>query len=345
MTPLGEMLRPLRSSERVMSDDERSAVTTQLFYPPGERVPYLIRFTVLIVLSTLIAAFGLVANSVAVIIGAMLIAPLMTPILAASASLVLSDLRRLGVNIMILAGGSALAILTAALAMAVGLESLTAATQLPSEIIARTQPSLIDLAVAVAAGLAAGYVITHPTASASLPGVAIAVALVPPLATVGIAWELGATTEAAGALLLFLTNLIAIVLSAILVMLLSGFVPPELRQQGRVSARIGLAVSLALLIVIAIPLTTVTVELIRNENLKRDVLEEIPEWDPNAIVLRIDADTSDSGAADVSLLVATTSAAPPPAWKLSDRIAEKTGRVVDLTVRFTLEFEDESTSG
>ena len=81
------------------------------------------------------------------------------------------------------------------------------------EILSRTEPSLIDLAVAVAAGIAGGYVLTHPRANASLPGVAIAVALVPPLATVGVTWQLGALEEAQGALLLYATNMIAIVLS------------------------------------------------------------------------------------------------------------------------------------
>jgi hypothetical protein len=83
---IGEMLGRLRGSPRIMTEDERSLVTDELFWEPDERGADLARFFVLIVLSTLLAAFGLAANSVAVIIGAMLVAPLMTPILGTAAS-------------------------------------------------------------------------------------------------------------------------------------------------------------------------------------------------------------------------------------------------------------------
>jgi uncharacterized hydrophobic protein (TIGR00271 family) len=345
LSPIGDLMHALSADERLMSDEERSAVTDELFFAPGERGPYLWRFFILIVLSTLLAAFGLAADSVAVIIGAMLVAPLMTPIVATAASLLLADVTRLITSLAVIVGGTLTAIGTAMLVTAIGLESVTPAFSLPPEILARTQPSLVDLGVAVAAGLAGGYVVTHPRAGSSLPGVAIAVALVPPLATVGILIQLGNGEAARGAFLLFVTNLIAIVLSAIIVMFLSGFVPPEIRLDAFRSARLGLVVSGLLLFAVAIPLTIHTVAVVQDQRFSQTVIATIPEWDPNAEIEDIRADLLPGGRAELELTVATTSSAPQPSWKLADLLSEQIGRIVDVQIRIRLEVEDAATSG
>ncbi len=345
LTFLGRFLLKLNPVDRVMSDEERAAVTGELFFEEHERRLYLWRFFVLIVLSTLLAALGLVANSVAVIIGAMLVAPLMTPIMAAAASLVLTDIRRLITSVLVIAAGTAAAIGTGVFVTWLGLGTFTSAASLPSEILGRTQPSLLDLGVAVAAGLAGGYVLTHPRASSSLPGVAIAVALVPPLATVGILLQIGETSLARGAFLLFSTNLVAIVLSAIIVMIGSGFVPPELRLESVRSARIGLIVTLALLVGIAVPLTIHTVGVVQDNHFAQTVIREVARWDPNSSIERLDADIRPGNRAEVDLVVATTSQAPQPSWKLAEALADATGRTIEVTVRYQLEVEDAATSG
>lgn len=345
LSPIGELLDGFRPSERMMSEEERSMVTDELFFGPGERGAYLARFFVLIVLSTLLAAFGLAANSVAVVIGAMLVAPLMTPILGAAASLLLADVRRLLTSIGVILAGTVVAITTGMFVTWVALQSVTTADALPPEILGRTQPTLIDLGVAIAAGLAGGYVLTHPRASSSLPGVAIAVALVPPLATVGILLQIGASSQARGALLLFLTNLIAIVLSAIVVMLLSGFIPPEIRLEGFRTARIGLIVSAVLLVAVAIPLTVHTVGVVQDQRFAQTVTRQVPRWDPNATIERLVADMQPDGKAQVDLIVATTSTELQPSWKLADALSQETGRIVDVTVRYRQEVEDDATSG
>jgi uncharacterized hydrophobic protein (TIGR00271 family) len=345
LSPLGEMLGRLRGSSRIMTESERSLVTDELFWEPGERGAYLARFFVLIVLSTLLAAFGLAADSVAVIIGAMLVAPLMTPILGTAASLLLANWRLLLSSLAVLFAGTVLAIGTSMAVTWIGLQNVTTVYSLPSEIIGRTQPSLIDLGVAIAAGLAGGYVLTHPRASSSLPGVAIAVALVPPLATVGILYQIGAPAEARGALLLFLTNLIAIVLSAIVVMLVSGFVPEEIRLEAVRSARIGLVVTVALLVAVAVPLTIHTVGVVQDQRFAQTVTSQVAEWDPNATIEKLVADLQPGGKAKVDLSVATTSLGPQPSWKLADALSEETGRVVDVAVRYRIEVQDEATSG
>jgi len=339
------MLGGFHPSERIMSEDERSLVTGELFWDPDNRGADLWRFFVLIILSTLLAAFGLAADSVAVIIGAMLVAPLMTPILATAAAILLADVRTLVVSIVTIAAGTVVAIGTAMAVTWVGLQNVTTTYSLPGEILGRTQPSLVDLGVAIAAGLAGGYVLTHPRASSSLPGVAIAVALVPPLATVGILFQIGAPSEARGAFLLFLTNLIAIVLSAIVVMLVSGFVPPELRLEGFRHAWIGLLVSGVLLVVVAVPLTIHTIGVVQDQRFAQTVTLEVATWDPNATIDELTADLQPGGRAEVELLVSTTSSGPQPSWRLADLISEATGRVVDVSVRYRLEVADASTSG
>jgi len=344
MTPLGGMLGRTPKRSRAMSDEDRHAITDELFFEDRELAPFLWRFTVLMLLSTLIAALGLVANSVAVIIGAMLVAPLMTPILATAAALVLSNLRHLMMSIAVLLWGTVVAVATSMLVTWAGLQNLTAAAELPSEIIGRTQPSLVDLGVAVAAGLAAGYVLTHPRASSSLAGVAIAVALVPPLATVGITFQVDATEESQGALLLFATNLVAIVLSAIVVMLFSGFVPTDGRLKVSRSARTGLIVSLGLLAAIAVPLTFHTLDVLQDRRFGATVSNQVLAWDPNAEISLMTVDV-DGEQANVDLTVATTSPEVPPVWELADGIARDSGYVVDLEVRVDLEVKGAATSG
>lgn len=345
MTPLGGLLDSMRPSNRVMSEEERELVAGELFWGPGEWRQHIVRFFVLIVLSTLLAAFGLVANSVAVIIGAMLVAPLMTPILGTAAALLLADLRLLAANVVILAAGTFAAVMTGVVITWLGLQSVADPASLPSEILGRTQPSLLDLGVAVAAGLAGGYVLTHPRASSSLPGVAIAVALVPPLATSGILFQLGAGAEARGAFLLFLTNLIAIVLSAIVVMLISGFVPPEIRLEGFRHARIGLIVSAVLLVAVSIPLTIHTVSVVQDQRFSQTVARQVSEWDPNATIEDLFADLQPGGRAVVELTVSTTSIGQQPAWQLADSLSEETGRVVSVEIRYRVEDSGAATSG
>ena len=328
-----------------MTQAERDDVVADLFVDPDNARAYLWRFFVLLLLSTLIATLGLVANSVAVIIGAMLLAPLMTPILAVAASLVLADMKALVTSAAILVAGILAAVATAAGATWIGLGDLTIASALPTEIVGRTLPSLLDLGVAVSAGLAAGYVVTHRRVLASLPGVAIAVALVPPLATVGITLELGDREAAQGAMLLFVTNLVAIVLSAIVMLRWAGFAPPEVGPRATRSTRIGIVVSLALLVAIAVPLTLHTRQVILNQGFAQTVGREVLRLDPNSQIVELDASVSGSNRAAVSALLATTSADPIPAWALAEALAEQTGRVVDVDLRIEVNASDAATAG
>lgn len=169
-------------------------------------------FILLICLSTFIAALGLTQNSTAVVIGAMLVAPLMTPLLGIGLALVQGNLSLLRSAVQSVLFGFLLAL---AVAYAVGLLFTAGLSDLTAEMKARSLgPGLPDLLVALASGIAAAYATSRPSLSAALPGVAIAAALVPPIATVGLASALWKFHDAGNALALFGTNIVAIVFGA-----------------------------------------------------------------------------------------------------------------------------------
>ncbi len=177
-----------------------------------------------------IATLGLVLNSPAVVIGAMLISPLMGPILAAGLALAASDIY-LGIKSLIsIAASVAVAILFSA-----GLVWLLPFQMPTAEILARTSPNLLDLGVALLSGLAGSVVVCRGGGGGgitALPGVAIAVALMPPLCTVGFGvgnqmnWNI-----ISGAALLFATNLAAIVASAFVVFYVVRMDAPQIRTK------------------------------------------------------------------------------------------------------------------
>jgi len=173
-------------------------------------------FVFLTCASTLIAALGLIDDSAAVVIGAMLLAPLMTPLIGAGSAIVMGNVRFLFSTLRSVTFGFLLAV---TLGMIVG---LLVQPEIEAELKARDSPGFLDLAVAFFSGVAAAYATARPGLSAALPGVAIAASLVPPLATAGIAVTVGRPWLAAGATLLFTTNIIAIILGAAISLFASG---------------------------------------------------------------------------------------------------------------------------
>jgi uncharacterized hydrophobic protein (TIGR00271 family) len=160
-------------------------------------------FVILLAVSALLASFGLLQNSAAVVIGAMLVAPLLGPLAAASVGLVTA---RLGLSLRALLTLLVGAFATVGTAMVAGLVIPIGAPT--SEMLARGSPSLIDLGVAVAAGVVGAYATARKDIPAALAGVAIAAALVPPLCTTGLAISIGDLDLAYGSFLLFITNIV-----------------------------------------------------------------------------------------------------------------------------------------
>ncbi|WP_420452197.1 DUF389 domain-containing protein [Ilumatobacter sp.] len=291
---------------------------------------FLVRFCALIALSASIASFGLLSDSGAVVIGAMLVAPLMTPIMAAAAATVTADDLRLARSLGVIVVGTALAV---AFGWAVSLlagGSVIDVSALPAEIRGRTFPGLLDLGVAITAGAAGGYVQPRRSAISALPGVGIAVALVPPLATAGITLELGLVDEAANAVLLYLTNLAAIVFAAGLVLAVSGFRPPATLRRGVLRRRV-LVTALAVAAV-AVPLFRHTASTVRDMRLRSSVVESVEDWHDEARIVTLSAETS-GGTADVELVVVGVGESPP-AWSLAQRIRDRVDGPVELRLLY-----------
>ena len=331
LTAAGSVTAWLRDTwRRQPSVDEHAAIDELIPQGGPEFYEYTIRFSFLILLSASIAAFGLLADSAAVVIGAMLVAPLMTPITAVAGAIVTARNPRLWRAFAVIAWGIVLAVAVGWFVALITGGTASDVRELPSEVQARTFPGLLDLGIAVAAGAAAGYILPRKSTIGALPGVGIAVALVPPLATVGITFQYGFPTEAWNAFLLFLTNLAAIVFAASIALVLTGFRPSQ--YSGRRALNTRLAVTMAVVAVIAVPLTLHTLTTLDDVRLRRAVTASVEAWDDQVRIVDLESDAAD-GRAKVDLLV-SGSGDPRPVWVLAEEIRRRFDGPVDLRLLY-----------
>jgi len=231
--------------------------------------PIGITYFLLVVLAALVATLGLLTNSTAVIIGAMLISPIMSPIIGMSFSMTLGDSEMFSKSIKAIILGTMLAI-----TVSVFTSLFIPSRSLTTEILLRTKPTLIDLIIAFASGAAGAYTMCHKKESSVLPGVAIATAIMPPLCVVGTGLVQSEYNVAFGGFLLFLTNLIAINLSSALVFKLSGFTTKDeidkLTKQTilKMNQR-RLLISVTAFVIITIPLSYIMYTTIIQEKTKK----------------------------------------------------------------------------
>ena len=215
---------------------------TTLFRNLREESKLTSSFMILLILSTMIATLGLFINSSSVVIGAMLLAPLMQPIVSLSMGVLRqdSDLEFTGAKTIF--WGVLAVLLTAAL-----ISLFTPIERLTTEMGGRLSPTILDLFVAIASGAAAAYAKSNEKIIGSLAGVAIAVALVPPLAVAGIGLGWGDWHMFSMSFLLFITNLVGIVLAAAFMFMILGFSPLRI-------ARKGIMIWMSIVALVAIPL-------------------------------------------------------------------------------------------
>ncbi len=261
----------IRRLLRILPVERRDAVLEQLSQSatPG------FDFFLLVVLSCSIATWGLITNSPAVIIGAMLVAPLMSPILGLSLASVAGERRMFTRSLTALIQGALLAVaLSAALGWTARLLPFDVLTDLPYEVLSRTHPTPFDLGIALAGGAAAAYALAQAHLSAALPGVAIATALMPPLCTVGIGLAANDTSVALGALLLFLTNLAAISFAGIAVFAFLGF-RPVLREERWHGVPRTFFISASLVLIVTVPLVVLTLRFVGDARWRREVQEVV----------------------------------------------------------------------
>jgi uncharacterized hydrophobic protein (TIGR00271 family) len=288
-------------------------------------------FFLLVALSTLIAAFGLVMNSTAVVIGAMLVAPLMTPILGLALALVRGDAGLLGIALRSEVIGVVISISAGCI---LGL-TLPEYFEPTTEMLSRTQPNLFDLLVAVLAGAAGAYALVDVKLSPILPGVAIATAIVPPLANCGMCIALGAYDGAVGSFVLFFTNFLSILLVAAGVFYAAGM-SLELGSLGTRTLFRRLGVALAGLVVISVLLSYELWRMFDFRRVELQVASVLRQSFADMRIFGMDdlAVEQDSGKLLVIVVIQAPEAlSPNSVASIEERLTNTTGRPTSLFVR------------
>ncbi|MEG4375289.1 DUF389 domain-containing protein [Microcoleus sp. M2_C5] len=283
-----------------------------------------INYLVLILGSCIIATFGLLSNSAAVIIGAMIIAPLMLPIRGLAFGAVEGNVIIFRKGLVALAVGTVLAIFLACF--------LGALVQIPdfgSEVLARSKPTLLDLGIAIAAGAISGYAKVQPKVSATLAGTAIAVALMPPICVIGLGLSQANWSLSLGASLLYLTNLLGITLSCMLTFLMAGYTPLH-------RARKAIFWALALTAILVIPLGVSFAELIEQAQLEASLKRAL--LNRTITFQRVELIATDTNwltkPPEVRLIVRSSEALTPKQVQLLEEFVEK-----EMGQPFTLIFQ------
>ncbi|HET8987558.1 MAG TPA: TIGR00341 family protein [Humibacillus sp.] len=216
---------------RVLPENQRRTLdelTSDLDLNEGDIRAKRSAFWTMLVLASCIACAGIIADSTATVIGAMIIAPLSTPIMGTALALVKRE-RTGGVKFVVL---GAIVVIAVGLLFSLTVPSTTVLLE-NSQVAGRTSPRLVDLIAALATGLAGAVALARRDVAAILPGVAISISLVPPLGVVGIALGEGEFSLAFGALVLFLSNFLALVFAGSLVFTSLGYTTEAGKRAGR----------------------------------------------------------------------------------------------------------------
>ena len=299
-----------------------------------------------------IATFGLVQNSPAVIIGAMLISPVMGPMMATGLALAVGD-PYMGIKAVL----NILASVAVSIAFSGFLVWLLPFHSATSEIISRTTPNLLDLGIALLSGLAGSVVVCRGEGEGvtALPGVAIAVALMPPLCAMGFGLGSGMNLQImGGAGLLFLTNLVAIVASAFLIFLLVGMNTAEVHKamlapreneplaqvlsRGRIARIVAtggqlpwrVLMILILLGAIAVPLRRALLQVASETSVRQIVQDEMKRFVPADGIVSRQVSVGEDGI--VIRLISTQRIPDSKVAAVREDLERRTGRVVQLAV-------------
>ncbi len=251
-----------------ISRGERAEVLRHVMLDSDPR--WFVPFVVMLSLSAGIAALGLSQDSAATVIGAMVVAPLGQPIAALGGAVALAWPREIVKMLFVTLGGAALVV---GLAYVIG--TLLPAATPTDQILSRTSPDLRDLGVALFAGGAGAFAQTRSSLSSTLTGVAIAVALVPPLAAVGLLLEDDHLALAQGAGLLFVANFVGIVLAVAATLLITRFAPLPRLRRARWRSMLILGSTLVVAGLVMVPLTAAYVRLAGNATTTTAVQQQV----------------------------------------------------------------------
>lgn len=304
--------------------EERSTVYREI--RDGARAD--VDFFVMMSLAATIATLGLLLSSPALIIGGMLVAPLMSPIIGIGLAIALGNMRLLRD-----AAESTVKGIFLTVVVALFLGSIHPLTEVNEEILARTTPDLLDLLVALASGAAGAYAVSRKDVSAALPGVAIAAALVPPLGVVGVGVAMHRVAVAGGGLLLFSTNLVGITLAGSINFLLLGFRPARGVRERESHLRRGLVISMLLFLAISLPLAFIsgsTIQATQEREVISRVLDEELDGLEGVSLVSLELGHQGSGT-DVTVTVyAVQEVSEETVAHLDDLVTQAVGDTVNL---------------
>jgi uncharacterized hydrophobic protein (TIGR00271 family) len=303
---------------------EVQRVRDALLFEGPERQKRLVRFWVLLVVATAIATYGLIGDAVATIIGAMIVAPLMIPIMGLAFGISIGERKAIASSFLVGLGGILTSIAVGYL-LALPFSHTLDPTQVP-QIMQRTQPHLVDLLAALATGLAGAFAVGRSDVSDTLPGVAIAISLVPPLANVGILLAVKRPDLASGSMLLFVTNYLAIVVTGSLVFGVMGFSRVVFDRQASGTRRLGIAVAIALTAVLLVPLSAASYNVAITHTAQTRAVAATESWLAGTDYRVVSSETSNT----VLVVVQGNGPMPPVAQLQSQLKGRLYGRPVSI---------------
>lgn len=288
----------------------------------------LTNFFVLLLLATVIATYGVLSSSTATVIGAMIVAPLMGPIMATTAAVVMGNVERAIRSLALVVVGVIVVIVASFLLSSVVPDVVISFTS-NAEIVSRINPGMLALLTALGSGAAGAFITSRAEIADSIGGVAIAISLVPPLCVVGIALQQGQIDAALGALLLFTTNFLAILFAGGVTLLLVGLHRLETNEKHTKVRRAGLALFLAGILIVTIPLAATAYQTITIATDNQKASSEVKTWlaDTNYQVVNVNVNGRDV------IVTVEGSGTLKPARSLANQIARALGRPIVINVR------------
>lgn len=331
-------LRGMRIGRRwrhTLTPQQRQQVEATLYGRADLAGPDARNFLVLSVLSSAIAALGLLLDSVPAVIGAMLLGPFITPLLATAAAVVQGRAGRLWrATLMTVVGVAASVGAGALIGWIVGTRLRT--DDLTGQLLALTRPGLLDLGIAFAAGVAAGFTTLRTEAGSALSGVAVSVTIQPPLAATGLFLAAGNNDALRRAALAMVTNFGALVVGATVALAWWGLAERTPRSQAKV--RWTVLVWLVAIAATAVPLAAYSRQVVEDTRFEEQVSDVVQQWDPSVRIVSLDAQLRGDHAT-VKLSISGPRQ-PEPARRLAELLSNRRGVRVTVEVTFTLTSED-----
>ncbi len=253
------------------------AFQDKLFIEGAQTARRMMNFFALLLFATVIATYGLLSGSVATIIGAMIVAPLMGPIMATTAAVIMGQSQR-ALRALTLVAAGIVTVIVFSYILTLVVPDITISFISNGELASRINPGLYALLTALGSGAAGAFITSRDELADSMGGVAIAISLVPPLCVVGIALQQGQWDAAAGAFLLFVTNFLAILLAGGLTLWLLGVGKVAVTKEQVQARRRGFALFVVGILLVAIPLTLTAYQAVTLATDNNNATVEVRKW-------------------------------------------------------------------